>query len=119
MFFVSVGLGFKRKRKIKYKRRFLELYVGNRHRILCKLSTDSYLVLLKRSVIYFFSNLKKNIKLPVIKFRTAKHEAVFKIKGFFFNRFKISKVLARTWAFARRVRFKKIKAKLSKKQKLL
>ena len=119
MFFVSVGLGFKRKRKIRKNKKYLELYIGNRHRIMCKLENFSYVFLLRRSTFYMFSNFKKPIYTVLTKFRSAKKELAFKIKGFFFFRFKMNRALARTWAFARRIRFKRIKTKLSKKQKLL
>jgi len=84
MFFVSVGLGFKRKRKIRKKKKYLELYIGNRHRVMCKLENFSYIFLLRRSTIYMFANLKKKIYLVLNRFRSAKKELAFKIKGFFF-----------------------------------
>lgn len=119
MFFVSVGLGFKRKRKLRKKKKYLELYIGNRHRVLCCVENFSYIVLLRRSTIYMFSDLKRKIYLLLTRFRGARRELAFKIKGFFFFRFKMNRGLARTWSFARRIRFKRIKTKLSKKQKLL
>ena len=95
IFFVSVGLGFKRKRKFKKNKKYLELYIGNRHRILCKLEDSTYVYLLKRSTIYMFANLKKKIYLVLNRFRSAKKELAFKIKGFFFFRFKMNKALSR------------------------
>lgn len=95
MYFVSVGLGFKRKKRKKRGKKFVQLYIGNRHRIM-SLSKNLYFILLKRSSFIFFSDTKKNIYLHLIRFRSAKKELAFKIKGFFFNRFKINKIIART-----------------------
>lgn len=97
----------------------LELYIGNRHRLAYTFKPESFLFVFKRSNILIFSNSKNSIYLPLLQFRSIKKELVFKVKGFFINRVRIKRRIARMWAFARRVKFKKVKVKLSKKQKFV
>jgi hypothetical protein len=97
----------------------LELYIGNRHRLAYAFGDKTFLFVFKRSNILIFSNSKNSIFLPILQFRSMKKELVFKIKGFFINRVRVKRRIARMWAFARRVKFKKVKIKLSKKQKFV
>lgn len=120
IYIISAGLGFKkRKRKFKRGRRVLDLYIGNRHRLAYNMPTKSFIFIFKRSNIILFSNSKNNLYYPINSYRNFRKELVFKIKGFYLNRYKIKKRIARVWAFARRIKFKKIKLKLSKKQKFV
>ena len=119
IYIISVGLGFRKRRRILRGKKMLELYIGNRHRLAYTFEKESFLFVFKRSNILIFSNSKNSIYLPLLQFRSIKKELVFKIKGFFINRVKIKRRIARMWAFARRVKFKKVKVKLSKKQKFV
>lgn len=119
VYIISVGLGFRRRRRNLRGKKMLELYIGNRHRLAFTFDSKSFLFVFKRSNILIFSNSKNAISLPLLQFRSMRKELVFKIKGFFINRVRIRKRMARTWAFARRVKFKKVKTKLSKKQKFV
>jgi len=93
---VSVGLGFRKKKKFKKKKKFLEFYIGNRHRLSYQLTKNFNILMLKRTSVIILSNSKNNIINLLKKFKSAKKEISFKIKGFFFNRVKISKIMART-----------------------
>lgn len=119
IYIISVGLGFRKRRRLLRGKKILELYIGNRHRLAYTFGNQSFLFVFKRSNILIFSNSKNSIFLPVLQFRSMKKELVFKIKGFFINRVKVKRRIARMWAFARRVKFKKVKIKLSKKQKFV
>lgn len=119
IYIISVGLGFRKRRRILRGKKMLELYIGNRHRLAYTFGNESFLFVFKRSNILIFSNSKNSIYLPLLQFRSIKKELVFKVKGFFINRVKIKRRIARMWAFARRVKFKKVKVKLSKKQKFV
>jgi hypothetical protein len=66
-----------------------------------------------------FSNSKNRLFDPISSYRNARRELVFKIKGFYISRYRIRRRIARVWAFARRIKFKKVKLKLSKKQKFV
>lgn len=119
IYIISVGLGFRKRRRNLRGKKMLELYIGNRHRLAYNFGVESFLFVFKRSNILIFSNSKNSILLPILQFRSMKKELVFKIKGFFINRVKVRRRIARMWAFARRVKFKKVKIKLSKKQKFV
>ena len=119
IYIISVGLGFRKRRRILRGKKMLELYIGNRHRLAYTFGSESFLFVFKRSNILIFSNSKHSIYLPLLQFRSIKKELVFKVKGFFINRVKIKRRIARMSAFARRVKFRKVKVKLSKKQKFV
>jgi len=116
---LSVGLGFRKRRRFIRSRHFFELYMGNRHRVSFEVPKKFYVILIRRGNIIFFSNAKNKLWYPLICFRNFRKELAFKLKGFFIRRKRASKKLMRIWAFARRVKFKEAKTKLSKKQKMI
>lgn len=95
IYIISVGLGFRKRRRILRGKKMLELYIGNRHRLAYTFEGESFLFVFKRSNILIFSNSKNSIYLPLLQFRSIKKELVFKIKGFFINRVKIKRRIAR------------------------
>lgn len=95
IYIISVGLGFRKRRRVLRGKKMLELYIGNRHRLAYTFGNKSFLFVFKRSNIIIFSNSKNLIYLPLLQFRSMKKELVFKIKGFFINRVRIKKRIAR------------------------
>jgi hypothetical protein len=72
----------------------------------------------KRRSIYLFAENKFKLNFYLIHLKYLKKETIFKVKGIMiYNRFKIRKRASRAIIFARRVKFRKIKLKLTKKQK--
>lgn len=58
---LSVGLGFRKRRRLRRGRRFFELYMGNRHRVSFELPRKFYVILIRRGNIIFFSNTKNKL----------------------------------------------------------
>lgn len=96
IYIISAGLGFKkRKRKHRRGRRVWDLYIGNRHRLAYNMPLKSYIFIFKRSNIILFSNSKNLLYKPILCYRNARKELVFKIKGFYITRYKIKRRIAR------------------------
>jgi hypothetical protein len=119
IYVVAIGLGFRKKRRSRRGAKFFELFLGIRHRLSFQLPRPFYIMMLKRSNIIFLSNSKKSLLYPVTCFRNFRKENFYKLKGFFTRRRRIKRKLSRVWAFARRVKFREVKLKLSKKQKII
>lgn len=58
---LSVGLGFRKRRRVLRFRRFFELYMGNRHRVSFQVPKKFYIILIRRGNIIFFSNAKSKL----------------------------------------------------------
>lgn len=58
---LSVGLGFRKRRRVLRFRRFFELYMGNRHRVSFEVPKKFYIILIRRGNIIFFSNAKNKL----------------------------------------------------------
>lgn len=119
MFCISVGLGFRKKIRTYFGTRFLIIYMGTRHWLSFKIPKDVYIFPFKRGSLVFFSKSKYNLNDFLKHLQHVRRELVFKIKGFYLRRIKVNKKIGRTWSFARRVKFRRIKTKLSKKQKFI
>lgn len=58
---LSVGLGFRKRKRYRRGRRFFELYMGNRHRVSFELPKNFYMILIRRGNIILFSNSKNKL----------------------------------------------------------
>lgn len=58
---LSVGLGFRKRRRVVRFRRFFELYMGNRHRVSFEVPKKFYIILIRRGNIIFLSNAKNKL----------------------------------------------------------
>lgn len=77
-----------------------------------------YFFNVRRRSIFLFSNTKKNLYLYLNKLRVLRKETVYKYKGIMtLNRIIFEMKTSRSILFARRVKFKNIILKLTKKQK--
>jgi len=94
-YLIAVGLGFRRKKRIKRGRKFLELYMGGRHRLYYFIPQNVFLVKFKNSHIILFSSDKKNLILPLALFRNFKKELLFKLKGCFNRRIRMKRRITR------------------------
>lgn len=114
--FVKVGLGFRKK---YYKRlNTFSMNIGRRKWVVFKLHPTSFFFNLKKRNLFLFTNTKRKLYLYLTHFKTLRKETLFKFKGIMsLNRIMMNRKISRSILFARRVKFKKIKLKLTKKQK--
>ena len=114
--FLKVGLGFRK----KYSKN-MNLYVlsiGRRYSVIMKSLPSCYFFNVRRRSIFFFSNSKKNLYFYLNRLRILRKETVYKYKGIMtLNRIIFEMKTSRSVLFARRVKFKNIILKLTKKQK--
>jgi len=115
--FLMVGLGFKKKYYDIFN--FYCMDVGRRKWVIFKLEPVSFFFNLFRKNICILTNSKKNLNMTLLRLKCLRRETVFKVKGIMTNnRIIFSKKISRSILFARRVKFKKLKLKPTKKQKL-
>lgn len=115
--FLKVGLGFRKKYNDKYD--IMLLNVVRRKIVYFKPPFNSFFIMTKRRSLYVFTNSKKKLFYYIVKLKYMRKETVYKYKGIFSTiRTRVYKRLTKTILFARRIKFKKIKLKLNKKQKL-
>ena len=114
--FLKVGLGFRK----KYSKN-MNLYIlsiGRRYWVIIKSQPLCYFFNVRRRSIFFFSNTKRNLYLYLNRLRVLRKETVYKYKGIMtLNRVIFEMKTSRSVLFARRVKFKNIVLKLTKKQK--
>ena len=115
--FLKVGLGFRK----KYNRtnNLILLNVVRRKIVYFKPPINSFFLMVRRRSLYVFASSKRKLFYYIVKFKSMRKETVYKYKGIFTNiRLRMYKRITKTILFARRIKFKKIKLKLNKKQKL-
>ena len=110
-FVLFSGLGYKRRFYNRQKTMFT--YIGNRHWILYKLLTPSFIVPIKRRNFFFFSPSKNWFNSSYSFFSSLQKPYIYKMKGFLDSR------VRQRFVFVRRIRLRGIKTKLSKKQQML
>jgi hypothetical protein len=79
----------------------------------------NYFFNIRRRNIVIFSKTKSNFNFYLSILRCLRKESIFKTKGIMLKRSIIKRKIPRSILFARRIKFAKIKLKLSKKQKLV
>ena len=115
--FLKVGLGFRK--KYNRKNSIMLLNVVRRKIVFFKPPINSFFLMVKRRSLYVFANTKRKLFYYIVKFKSMRKEIVYKYKGVFTNlRLKMYKRITKSILFARRIKFKKVKLKLNKKQKL-
>ena len=115
--FLKVGLGFRK--KYNKKNSVMLLNVVRRKIVFFKPPINSFFVMVKRRSLYVFASTKRKLFYYIVKFKSMRKEIVYKYKGIFTNlRLRMYKRITKSILFARRIRFKKVKLKLNKKQKL-
>jgi len=105
------GLGYKR--KIFSSKRIMFSYIADRHWILYKFSPFSTVYPARRRNFIFLSQKKNDFTKDYTFFSSLRKPYIYKMKGFLDYRVK------RRFIFIRRLRLRKIKTKLSKKQQML
>lgn len=114
--FLKVGLGFRKKYYKKFN--FLTLNVGVRKWAVFKTFPSTFFFNVRRRNIFMFSNTKRKLYFYLTHLKYLKKETIYKVKGIMpLNRIIFSKKISRSILFARRVKFKAMKLKLTKKQK--
>jgi len=115
--FMKVGLGFRKKYNRKNSIMFLN--VVRRKIVVFKPPLNSFFLMVKRRSLYVFASTKRKLFHYIVKFKSMRKETIYKYKGIFTNvRVRMYKRLTKSILFARRIKIKKIKLKLNKKQKL-
>ena len=115
--FMKVGLGFRKKYNRKNSIMFLN--VVRRKIVVFKPPLNSFFLMVKRRSLYVFANTKRKLFYYIVKFKSMRKETIYKYKGIFTNvRVRMYKRLTKSILFARRIKIKKVKLKLNKKQKL-
>jgi len=113
--FLKVGLGFRKKYSLSTN--LYNLFVGRRKWVVFKLEPSSFFFNIRRRNIFIFCNSKKKLYENLIKLKYMRKETVFKVKGIMsLNRIIFNRRISRSIIFARRVKFRKMKLKLTKKQ---
>lgn len=105
------GLGYKRKFFSKMK--LMLVYIADRHWILYKFDKFSVVLPTKKRNFIFFSTSKGWFSRDYGFFSDLRTHYVYKTKGFLDRRIK------RRFLFARRIKLRGVKTKLSKKQQML
>lgn len=114
--FLKVGLGFRKKFSKKFN--LYNLSVGRRKWVVFSPMPTSFFFNVRRRNIFLFCNSKKKLYWYITHLRYMRKETVFKVKGIMtLNRIKFNRRISRSIIFARRVKFRKMKLKLTKKQK--
>lgn len=114
--FLKVGLGFRKKYYRKFN--FLTLNIGIRKWTVFKTFPSTFFFNVRRRNIFMFSNTKKKLYFYLVHLKYLKKETIYKVKGIMtLNRIIFNKKISRSILFARRVKFKAMKLKLTKKQK--
>lgn len=114
--FLKVGLGFRK----KYSKNlgFYILSIGRRYLVLIKSLPSCYFFNIRRRSIFLFSNNKTNLYRHLNRLRILRKETVYKYKGIMtLNRIIFEIKVSRSILFARRVKFKTVILKLTKKQR--
>ena len=115
--FLKVGLGFRKKYSKKHN--ILLLNVVRRKIVYFRPPINSFFLMVKRRSLFVFANSKRKLFYYIIKFKSMRKETVYKYKGIFTCvRLRMYKRITKTILFARRIKFKRMKLKLNKKQKL-
>lgn len=115
--FMKVGLGFRKKYNRKNSIMFLN--VVRRKIVVFKPPFNSFFLMVKRRSLYVFANTKRKLFYYIVKFKSMRKETIYKYKGIFTNvRVRMYKRLTKSILFARRIKIKRVKLKLNKKQKL-
>lgn len=115
--FMKVGLGFRKKYNKKNSIMFLN--VVRRKIVVFKPPLNSFFLMVKRRSLYVFASTKRKLFYYIVKFKSMRKETIYKYKGIFTNvRVRMYKRLTKSILFARRIKIKKVKLKLNKKQKL-
>lgn len=113
--FLKVGLGFRKKYSLTTN--LYNLFVGRRKWAVFKLEPNSFFFNIRRRNIFMFCSTKKKLYENLIKLKYMRKETVFKVKGIMsLNRIIFNRRISRSIIFARRVKFRKMKLKLTKKQ---
>lgn len=114
--FLKVGLGFRK--KCSRSTSIYNMFVGRRKWASFILQPNSYFFNVRRKNIFLFCNSKKKLYENIVKIKYMRRETVYKVKGIMsLNRIRFKKRISRSIVFARRVKFRKMKLKLTKKQK--
>ena len=114
--FIKVGLGFRKKYSIRLNT--FSMNIGRRKWVVFKLHPVSFFFNLRKRNLFLFVNSKKKLFYYLTHFKTLRRETLFKFKGIMsLNRIMMNRKISRSILFARRVKFRKIKLKLTKKQK--
>ena len=113
--FLTIGLGFRKKNKKKYKTFYMNVGSGKWAAIR---NRPGYFFNNKKRSIYFLTDSKSLLKERLNGIKYLKKEVQYKTKGvMIFNRLWVRKHVPRSILFARRIKFNNIKIKLTKKQK--
>ncbi len=115
--FLMVGLGFKKKYFDLFNSYCMD--IGRRKWVIFKLEPSGFFFNLFRKNICILTSSKKKLSDTMLKLKGLRNETVYKTKGIFTrNRIIFSRKISRSVLFARRIKFKKLKLKPTKKQKL-
>lgn len=113
--FLTIGLGFRKKRSKRLKGYFMNVGSGKWAIVRGK---PSYFFNSKRRSIYFLTDSKIVLKSRLSTIKYLRKEVQYKTKGvMIFNRLWVKKHVPRSILFARRIKFYSLKIKLTKKQK--
>ena len=110
-FVLFSGLGFKK--KLSKFNRFICLFIGDRHWLIIPYLENLIIFSFRRRNFIFFSNSKTTLYYFNNLFKSFSRTNIFKVKGYLDVRTR------RRWLFVRRLKLRGLKAKLSKKQKLI
>lgn len=114
--FLKVGLGFRKKYSLHTN--LYNLFVGRRKWVTFKLEPSSFFFNIRRRNIFMFCNYKSSLYENIVRIKYMRKETVYKVKGIMsLNRIIFNRKISRSIIFARRVKFRKMKLKLTKKQK--
>ena len=115
--FMKVGLGFRK--KYCYKADTMLFNIVKRKIVFFKPTKNSFFLHIRRRNIFVYSNTKRKLFNYIIRFKSLRKETIYKFKGIFTNvRVRFFRKMTKCVLFARRIKFKKLKLKLTRKQKL-
>lgn len=115
--FMKVGLGFRK--KYCYTRNVMLFNIVKRKIVFFKPTFNSFFLHIRRRNIFVYSNSKRKLFGYIIRFKSLRKETIYKFKGIFTGvRVRFFKKMTKCVLFARRIKFKKLKLKLTRKQKL-
>lgn len=115
--FMKVGLGFRK--KYCYTHDTMLFNIVKRKIVFFKPTSNSFFLHIRRRNIFVYSNSKRKLFNYIIRFKSLRKETIYKFKGIFTSvRVRFFKKMTKCVLFARRIKFKKLKLKLTRKQKL-
>ena len=114
--YVAIGLGFRK--KYSKRKKFYRINIGAGKWVIMKCIPSFFYFNTRRRSIYLLTDTKYKLKRFLNAVKYLKKEVQFKTKGvMIYNRLWVRRHVPRSILFARRIKFRKIKIKLTKKQK--